>query len=331
MKKVIAYLRMEEWLSSKVTMMLGILMYFLYLSNSSTKKSLIDVLIYFLFLGMFLAISYVANDFSDLEIDKKVGKRKVIVTMRKWQIWMLFIVMFLVGNVPIFFVREDKCLVTILIIVVYILGVSYSAPGIRFKERGLIGLVECSFAQRCMPLCIICLLVDMNPRMCMLLGIWGIVSLLDGLRYILIHQIIDMENDLKSGVNTFITNRQKNYRSVVVAFWVTEIILCLIALIPLFLKNSVLVIVFVLLNFVLERWIYIVLCKYAQKDWFTCFDSVPLEAFLNIFLPVMAGIALTIQHVELVILPLGILVICAKSIKVKLDIANVYLKSLKDK
>lgn len=41
--------------------------------------------------------------------------------------------------------------------------------------------------------------------------------------------------------------------------------------------------------------------------------------------------ALTIQHVELVILPLGILVICAKSIKVKLDIANVYLKSLKDK
>ena len=87
MKKVIAYLRMEEWLSSKVTMMLGILMYFLYLSNSSTKKSLIDVLIYFLFLGMFLAISYVANDFSDLEIDKKVGKRKVIATMRKWQIW----------------------------------------------------------------------------------------------------------------------------------------------------------------------------------------------------------------------------------------------------
>lgn len=142
MKKVIAYLRMEEWLSSKVTMMLGILMYFLYLSNSSTKKSLIDVLIYFLFLGMFLAISYVANDFSDLEIDKKVGKRKVIATMRKWQIWMLFIVMFLVGNVPIFFVREDKCLVTILIIVVYILGVSYSAPGIRFKERGLIGLVD---------------------------------------------------------------------------------------------------------------------------------------------------------------------------------------------
>ena len=34
---------------------------------------------------------------------------------------------------------------------------------------------------------------------------------------------------------------------------------------------------------------------------------------------------------SVVILPLGILVICAKSIKVKLDIANVYLKSLKDK
>ena len=45
----------------------------------------------------------------------------------------------------------------------------------------------------------------------------------------------------------------------------------------------------------------------------------------------MAGIALTIQHIGLVILPLGILVICAESIKVKLDIANVYLKSLKDK
>ena len=152
MKKVIAYLRMEEWLSSKVTMMLGILMYFLYLSNSSAKKSLIDVLTYFLFLGMFLAISYIANDYSDIEVDKKAGKKKDIATMEKWQIWLSLIFLFLIGNIPLVLYCENKITVVILVLFNYVMGLAYSTHGIRFKEKGVWGLIECSIAQRCLPL-----------------------------------------------------------------------------------------------------------------------------------------------------------------------------------
>lgn len=325
MKNVVKYIRVEEWMSSKVTMMVGILMYFLLLSGCSVKTVVIDVFVYFLFISMFLAISYVVNDFSDLEIDKKVGKKKVIANMTKTQIWLSLICMFMIGNIPLFYVVENKKLVIALIVIIYLLGISYSAPGIRFKERGALGLVECSFAQRCMPLSIICLFINMNYKMDILLGIWIAISMLDGFRYILIHQIIDMENDIKSGVQTFIVKKKKNYRNVVISFLVTEVILCATVMAPLFQTNKVLVVLFVLVNVYMEYSIYNVLCKYAQKDWLACFDSVPLEAFLNIFMPAMVGFLLIAIDVRLVVLPILNLMICCNSLKIKLDLVKVYL------
>lgn len=324
MKKVIAYLRMEEWLSSKVTMMLGILMYFLYLSNSSAKKSLIDVLIYFLFLGTFLAISYIANDYSDIEVDKKAGKKKDIATMEKWQIWLSLIFLFLIGNIPLVLYCENKITVVILVLFNYVMGLAYSTLGIRFKEKGVWGLIECSIAQRCLPLLLIAAMIRLDYVELQLLFGWIIVSFFDGLRYIIIHQVLDLENDLKSGVVTYVSQKKKNYRKIIISLLLMELVGTVALLIPVFMEHIIIAVLLVVLFVVLEFGIYKVISVFANKDWFCTFDSVPLEAFLNCGMPLLLGLCNMSNNRYIFIYVLGLVIICASPMKVKLNIAKIY-------
>ena len=79
MKKIASYLRIREWLDSKVTFMMGILLFFYFCIGERFETiTVVKTVAYFLYVSMFLAISYVANDFADMEIDKKSGKVKII-------------------------------------------------------------------------------------------------------------------------------------------------------------------------------------------------------------------------------------------------------------
>ena len=127
MKKIIYYLRIKEWLSSKVTMMMGVFVYFLYICKTEITAALAGLLVYFLFLSSFLAISYIANDYSDIEVDKKAGKKKVIAEMEKWQIWLSLVLIFFLGNVPLLIYCQNKIIMIIFLIVTYLLGIAYSA------------------------------------------------------------------------------------------------------------------------------------------------------------------------------------------------------------
>ena len=110
MEAVIKYLRVDEWMSSKVTMMLGIQAYFICLDQTDALAACKELLVYFLFLSMFLAVSYVANDFSDLEIDKMAGKKKVIGNLPRWAVWLSFLLMALAGDVPILLYADNNLL-----------------------------------------------------------------------------------------------------------------------------------------------------------------------------------------------------------------------------
>ena len=80
MKKLFSYIRLSEWYDSKVPLMLGALMYFYYLDMQqySAEQFLVRFIAYMLYISMFLAFSYVINDFSDIEVDRKAGKHKPV-------------------------------------------------------------------------------------------------------------------------------------------------------------------------------------------------------------------------------------------------------------
>lgn len=327
MKNVISYLRIREWLDSKVTFMMGILLSFCFCINVEFDEAIVKTAAYFLYISMFIAISYVVNDFSDIEIDKKAGKKKVIADMPKWLVWLSLIVMATIGNFLIIVCSENKVLCIVLIILTYFLGLAYSSMGIRFKERGIWGLVECSFAQRCMPLLLIPVLFDFDSLLMMLLSGWVILSFIDGLRYIIIHQVNDLENDIAAGVNTYVRRKRGNYRKLIIGLLISEIIITFILFIPLWMSKTIIAVTFILLNSGLEYCIYVVIQKYAKKDIFLTYDSVPMEAFYNILFPILIGICMMSTDVRWAVVLLIIIAICIKSFVVKCKIATVYIDS----
>lgn len=328
MKNIISYLRIREWLDSKVTFMMGILLFFYFCIEKHFETIIVaKTVAYFLYVSMFLAISYVANDFADMEIDKKAGKTKVIAHMPKWGIWSSLILMAMIGNIPLLVCTDNKWVCLILIVLTYFFGLAYSALGIRFKERGLLGLIECSFAQRCMPLLIISVLVKTDiPLMVMLLG-WMVLSFIDGLRYIIIHQVNDLENDITSGVDTYVTRKKGDYRKVLLGLLILELIITVLLLIPLWKGTVVLTSAFVLFNIVLEYCIYVVIQKYAQKDILLTFDSVPMEAFYNSLFPVLSGLSLVIIDIRWIIPTVVLFTFSCKSFVVKCKLALIFIKS----
>lgn len=327
MKKVMSYLRLDEWMSSKVTMMLGIQAYFICINREDITAAAMELIVYFLFLSMFLALSYVSNDFSDLEADRMAGKKKVITNVPRWGVWLSFVLMAAAGNVPLMLYADDKLLCAVLIFVTVFLGIAYSVPGIRFKERGVWGLAECSFAQHCMPLTVLFLFFEINRLNVFLWIIWFVLSFLDGLRYILIHQYIDRENDRATGIHTFVSDSRVNIRKGILCLCILESVCCILLLIPLLPEYAVVVIAGLLFNLLLEFCIWQVLNVYAGKDWLVSYDSVPLEAFLNIIMPVMFGICMMKRSVWAGIFSVFILICCFRSLKIKLGIAGVYVKS----
>ena len=328
MKRMFKYLRVEEWLTSKVTLMLGIQLLMLFMEGENYINAIKQLAVFFMYAAMFLAFSYVSNDLSDIEVDRMAGKKKVIAGLPRSVVYISLSAFFIIGNIGVILLSNRKVLCLILIILTYFFGVSYSALGIRFKEKGVWGLLECSFAQRCMPLFMILCLRSFGRASLLVFAGWMCISFFDGLRYILIHQYIDLENDMKSGVATFISEAGKNYRGAIISLFVAEIVLTILTLYPLWRNEALLLLTVLALYVFFEYTCYVVLDRYAGKDWFVTFDSVPLEAFYNIVFPILTGVCFAKKAgLVMVIYCIIIIVICLRSMIEKAKITRVYVNS----
>lgn len=154
MKKLFSYIRLSEWYDSKVPLMMGALMYFYYLDMQqySAEQFLVRFIAYMLYISMFLAFSYVINDFSDIEVDRKAGKHKIISELSTTVIIISMVLMVAIGIIPLLLLIQNVIGYLLLTAFIYLAGAAYSIHLFRFKEKGVIGLLECSIAQRCFPL-----------------------------------------------------------------------------------------------------------------------------------------------------------------------------------
>ena len=84
MKKTIDYFRVLEWYDSKIPFMLSAYIFNTLLAeNMDVLDVSIKFILYFIYLAAFLSFSYLINDFSDMEADKKAGKKKLIFDVDK--------------------------------------------------------------------------------------------------------------------------------------------------------------------------------------------------------------------------------------------------------
>lgn len=281
MKKIIDYFRVLEWYDSKIPFMLcGFIFNVILVGDRDVWDISVKFILYFIYLVAFLSFSYLINDYSDMDADKKAGKKKVIFAVDKRLTIFVLVLLPICGIVPLWGYLKFNMFYIVLAIVVYFFGAAYSISLFRFKERGFIGLLECSVAQRCIPLLVIPFLVDSFNIYFVL---WIVISFIDGIRYLVIHQYIDRENDLKSGIRTFILDYNVSAKKLLVTLFVIESAFFLFIFFKLFMINPY-ILVFFVLYVIYEIIISIVVTRYMRIDWFCSFLAVPLEDLFNVFL-----------------------------------------------
>lgn len=323
---ILKYFRTSEWVDSKVPFMLSTAVYLHLMSGKqySNWEVYAFLFAYFIYISMFLAFSYVINDYTDMDVDKLVGKKKVMHNLPKSIIVFSMILMVIVGVLPLLILVEGKVAFIVFTTILYILGAAYSVPILfRFKERGFLGLIECSVAQKCLPLIPIMFMFNVDWTG---LIFFIVLSFVNGLRYIVIHQAIDYENDIKSGVKTFVSEGHNRYKVGIVLAFVTECILLIIIFFSLSLKYHF-VLGVVIVYCIFEKIISIVVIKYMNVDWFCTFLTVPLESLYNVFFPVLMGLILTLNDYRYIICLIFLILLTSNCFKGKLAFVNVWIKS----
>lgn len=322
MENIAKLLRLKEWYDSKVPMLMSILLYFYILNEKSTVSNFfVQYICYFIFIFLYLAFGYVINDYADMEIDRIAGKQKVITHLKKSQIILAIVILILLSVLPILIYNKFNFDIFLWIFLTFLLGASYSTMPFRFKEKGSVGLVVASTAQRCLPLLVARELIQMSN---FLFVMWMLLSFILGIRYILIHQILDYENDKKANVVTFTTeNLEKAKLGIYISFGI-EIICLIIVLIPILSKSVVAFPLLIIYSIILAMTCMTII-KFMNQNCLMTFSFVPLEDLYNIYLPIYYTIYIAMKDSRFIPMILITLIYLSSSIRNKMSFVKVYI------
>ena len=268
---------------------------------SCLKYQLLLCLAYFVYLFTFLGFGYAINDYSDREIDKKIGKTNVMGELSNRKC-LSILTLLTMGGVP-FAVMIFSVPSLLLFVFVYFWGAAYSVRPFRFKEKGVAGLLVSSLAQRTIPLLP---LLSISKGYWPIVCICGVSGFLVGLRYILIHQYEDIENDQLTGTNTYVKNHNRSISKMVYTSFVIECVL--VVTLELFFIKSVVGYALALLCVVQTFITYHTIQHIYRKKYFLSFICVPFEDMYNFYLPLSSLIGLANKNI-IWVLPIAILVI----------------------
>jgi protein O-GlcNAc transferase len=211
-----ALVRWNEWYDSKIAFLL-VCIYYAALSQPGPSGRLqAEMVLLLATLCIYAAFGHLVNDFSDREADRVAGKRNALATLSEQKARVLVFVAAGTGIVlaPPYW-QQPGVIVTL--IAAYALAALYSLPPLRLKERGAAGLVAAAAAQRTLP----CLVVFSAMNF----WDWTAVALcvlntLTGVRYIVVHQILDAHDDVRAGTDTFATTHDADFLRAVLRRWV---------------------------------------------------------------------------------------------------------------
>lgn len=299
--QIVMMLRMKEWLFSKIPFMFVPLFVHIFACGQYQGVASLGLCLqYFIFIVTFYGFGYAINDFSDKEIDRKVGKKNVMAEIGPVA-GIAVLGVLVMGCLPLLAMHFSWEMAGIFAFV-YFWGAAYSVRPFRFKERGAAGVLVSSLAQRAIPLLPF---LGVDSRAWKSIFLWGLVGFLTGLRYILIHQYEDRENDKKSGTQTFVNSHNGNIAWMIGACLAGELLVILA--VGIYAKLAV---YWVLLAVCLVQSLaaFYTVHSIYQKSYFASFICVPLEDFYNFYLP-LAWLLLFVREQPLWAAPLAVLLL----------------------
>lgn len=318
--------RANEWLDSKLSFYLFSLMFILFSNEGlSDRNNMLFVHICLFFYLFFIGASYLVNDISDYEIDRKIGKKKVITEMKFSSVILLLCIASAVGIIPLI-LYSCNLLGVIISAVIYICGFSYSLKPLRLKERGLFGTVFCSIAQKCIPVLLIILVLRADISLVLML----LMNFFIGMRYILIHQLIDKSNDEASDVSTFSRSHTKAAKVLLYMNVGAEILImvCMIVYLVSIGKNSFgILLTAALIIYLLLTAVFIKAVDYMLNEKiFETFSFVPFEDMYSFIFPLLICISAGISEPLWFIDAAAICIIQFRMVKVRLSFILEYFK-----
>jgi len=148
----------------------------------------------------------VINDFTDRDDDARAGKPNRLTGRSGWYVALLLGLTSSAGLVFVYLWRGDRLLLSAYL-AAWLAYSLYSLPPFRWKARGILGVVADASGAHLFPTTVAVVLAfrgagrEIDVRWLTAVALW---SLAYGFRGILWHQLIDVENDRKSSVRTFV-------------------------------------------------------------------------------------------------------------------------------
>ncbi|MBQ7383734.1 MAG: UbiA family prenyltransferase, partial [Clostridia bacterium] len=257
---------------------------FAYRVGYDAKTVVLDFLLFIAYSITYFSICYLANDLSDVEDDRKAGKRNAFSETNIKVGIAAFIITSLI-HFGIVLLISFKWQFVLFALMGYLFGISYSFKPFRFKERGVLGLVVASFFQRNLQLCIIPFMfsVDWIPFILINIG-----SFVYGIRFILIHQYMDYENDKISGTKTFVGKAKRITKQIIYSCVFIEIAVVFVAFSLVLADISYLYLWLLVAGYILEVLVWGLMRINKQKDIFTSYFYVPMNFVYLFALPAIA-------------------------------------------
>jgi len=284
MNNLLNVIRYKEWYDSKWNCYYLVFIFFL-LKNCRTfnLSLLIDMVMVLLFTFCILAFGYAYNDYCDKKEDLVVGKQNTISHYSiQRQIIILLLLLFVGIILPILYFKSIQSI--LIVTFSFFLAFLYSYRKTKIKEMYFIGLIVSSIAQRVSPLFLIFYIFkDLSISAIMI----SILSLLIGIRWILIHQYSDLYNDSKTGTKTFVL-RQNNeiiLLNIITLIFIFEIL----SLFTIFFVNLQLfcnwLILMLLVYFIFHAYLSTFWLKVGWKRMILSYDFAPMADFYYLWLP----------------------------------------------
>lgn len=198
LSKLIGYRGWKVWMSSDMQISLLAIFYVLLVDNLFRP---LESLILISSLGFYVMYGFLINDFFDMPYDIAAGKKKFFHDLPKTTFIGIILSVVFISAMHLLYLKELLYIATY--VIAYILATLYSAPPIRFKNRGFSGIIVDGLIEKALP--VLAVFAFFNH-----FGIDTLIFLATSLfvqvSEIITHQIHDYEHDLKTGINTFVVN-----------------------------------------------------------------------------------------------------------------------------
>ena len=194
-KEFINYRGWKFWTSYDMHMFM-LALYYILISQEIYDLKVLALLTFSGFYGLF---GFLVNDYFDMKEDIESGKKRSVHSISKRTFKLLIVLAASICILHIIYLNDR--VFSIVAIVAMILAFFYSAPPLKFKRRGTLGvIVNCLIEKTLITLAIFVYFSHIALDTFVFLFASFFLHLAD----ILTHQIYDYESDLKTGVKTMV-------------------------------------------------------------------------------------------------------------------------------